>query len=69
MLIPGKGKVVLRTRLAISALIGTCMRTAPCSGLAIKRHIEVEARVVDVDYRGDLGAAPINHADNEVRVP
>ena len=50
VVIPGKGKGVLRTGLAIAIPKDTYARIAPLSGIAVKQLIHVSAGVVDANY-------------------
>ena len=40
-------------------------KTAPRSGLAWKKHIDVGAGVIDADYRGNVGVVLFNHAKED----
>lgn len=61
--VPARGKVVVKTDLAIKVPKGTYGRVAPRSGLAVKNFIDTGAGVVDEDYRGNLGVVLFNHSD------
>ena len=52
---PAHGKCLVKIGLAIAKPPGCYGRVAPRSGLAIKKFIDMEARVIDSDYRGELG--------------
>ena len=41
---------------------------APRSGLAVKKHIDVGAGVVDADYRGNVGVVLFNFSDEDFAV-
>ena len=55
LVIPARGKGLVKTDLQIKVPDGTYGRVAPRSGLAWKQHIDIGAGVVDEDYRGNLG--------------
>ncbi|EZF29806.1 dUTPase Dut [Trichophyton interdigitale] len=52
--IPGRGKGLVSTGLAIAVPEGTYGRIAPRSGLASKNFIDTGAGVIDADYRGEV---------------
>ena len=58
--VPAHGKVLVKIGLSISMPTGCYGRIAPRSGLALKKFIAVGARVVDEDYRGELGVVLFN---------
>ena len=66
--IPAKGKELVQTGLAVSSPIGLYARTAPKSGLALKKFIDVGVGVVDGDYRGEVGVVLFNHGDQDFQV-
>ena len=61
-MVPPKGKGVVQTRLVVSLPLGVYARIAPCSGLAVKKFIDVGAGVIDSDYRGEIGVVLFNHS-------
>jgi len=60
--IPGQGKMIVKTDISIRVPDGTYGRVAPRSGLAAKSHIDVGAGVIDQDYTGNVGVVLFNHA-------
>eukprot|EP01066_Platyproteum_vivax_P008601 Platyproteum_vivax@DN3640_c0_g1_i2.p1 len=60
MVIEPHGKGIVPTGLCIALPEGTYGRVAPRSGLAAKKHIDVGAGVIDVDYRGEVGVVLFN---------
>ena len=66
--IPEKSQGVVKTGPAISFPRGMYARIAPCSGLAVKKFIDVGAGVIDQDYRGEVGVVLFNHAETEFQV-
>ena len=68
IVIPAKGKAVVKTGLSISFPPGMYARIAPRSGLAVKKFIDVGAGVVDSDYRGEIGVVLFNHSDSDFQV-
>ena len=68
VLIPGRSRAVVRTKLAIAVPVGTYARIAPRSGRAVNQSIDVEAGVVDAYYCGKLGVVLINNSDDEFRI-
>jgi dUTP pyrophosphatase len=63
IIVPAKGKEIVKTDLAIVCPPNTYGRVAPRSGLAWKKHIDVGAGVIDADYRGNVGVVLFNHSD------
>jgi dUTP pyrophosphatase len=66
--IPKKGRMLVKTDLAIALPEGYYGRIAPRSGLALKHGIDVGAGVIDPDYRGPLGVVLFNHGDTDFEV-
>ena len=67
VVIPAKGKGIVKTDLAIAIPHGTYARVAPRSGLAVKHFIDTGAGVVDEDYRGNVGVVLFNHSDQDFK--
>lgn len=61
--VPARGRLLVKTDLAIAIPPGTYGRVAPRSGLAVKHGIGVGAGVIDYDYRGNVGVVLFNHSD------
>ena len=68
IIVPAKGKAIVKTDLAIAIPENTYARIAPRSGLAVKHFIDVGAGVVDYDYRGNVGVVLFNHSDTDFSV-
>ena len=68
VVIPGKSKRVVKTRLEIAVPKGTYTIIAPRSRLGVKQLIDVGAGVVDADCRSKVGAALFNHANDDFHV-
>eukprot|EP01032_Pedospumella_encystans_P024329 gene24329-27522_t len=68
IVVPKKGKAIVKTDIAIAIPVDTYARVAPRSGLAVKNFIDVGAGVVDYDYRGNVGVVLFNHADEDFTV-
>ena len=66
--IPAKGKGVVKTRFAVSLPSEVYTRIASCSGLTIKKFIDVSARVIDNDYWGEIGVVLFNHSVEDFQV-
>jgi dUTP pyrophosphatase len=66
--VPGRGKALVPTDLAIALPEGVYGRVAPRSGLAWKKHIDVGAGVIDRDYRGNVGVVLFNHGEEDLKV-
>ncbi len=60
---PGRGKALVKTGLAIALPPGTYGRVAPRSGLAWKHSLHTGAGVIDEDYRGEVGVILFNLSD------
>ncbi|XP_052786934.1 deoxyuridine 5'-triphosphate nucleotidohydrolase-like [Mya arenaria] len=68
MIIPAKGKALVKTDIQIALPDGCYGRVAPRSGLAHKHFIDVGAGVIDQDYRGNVGVIMFNFGENEFEV-
>ena len=68
LIISGKGKGEVKTRLAIAIPEGTYVKIAPRSRSAVKQFIDMGVGIVDTDYHGDVGVVLFNHTDDEFRV-
>lgn len=66
--VPGRGKAMVDTDIAIALPLGTYGRVAPRSGLAAKHSIHTGAGVIDADYRGPLKVILFNLSDDEFKV-
>ena len=58
----------MKTGIAIEISEGLYAKIAPRSGLSVKKSIDVGARVVDRDYRGEIGVVLINHSSKDFEV-
>lgn len=67
-IIKSKGRMLVKTDLAIAVPIGTYGRIAPRSGLTLKHGIDVGAGVIDEDYRGNVGVILFNHGDDDFEI-
>ena len=68
IVVPAKGKIVVKTGISIAVPDGCYGRLAPRSGLAVKKYIDVGAGVIDADYRGEIGVVLFNHFDEDFQV-
>lgn len=68
VVIPARGKGLVKTDLAIHVPCGTYGRVAARSGLAMKHHLDVGAGVIDGDYRGNVGVILFNHGSSDFLV-
>ena len=66
--VPAKGKTVVKTGISIAVPDGCYGRLAPRSGLAVKKHIDVGAGVIDADYRGEIGVVLFNHSEEDFQI-
>ena len=66
--VPAKGKTVVKTGISIAVPDGCCGRLAPRSGLAVKKHIDVGAGVIDTYYRGEIGVVFFNHSEEDFQI-
>ena len=60
VVVPAHGKAMVKTDLSMALPPGCYGRIAPRSSLALKKLIDVGARVVDSDYRGEIGVILFN---------
>jgi dUTP pyrophosphatase len=65
VIVPARGKAIVKTGLAIAIPENTYARIAPRSGLAVKKFIDTGAGVVDYDYRGEVGVVLFNHSEED----
>ena len=65
VVVPARGRAVVKTGLSIAIPVNTYARIAPRSGLAVKKFIDTGAGVVDYDYRGEVGVVLFNHGDED----
>lgn len=63
IVVPARGKALVKTDIQIEVPFGTYGRVAPRSGLAHKNFIDVGAGVIDQDYRGNVGVILFNHSE------
>lgn len=68
IVVPKRGKAIVKTDLSIAIPPETYARIAPRSGLAVKNFIDVGAGVVDYDYRGNVGVVLFNHSEDDFQV-
>ena len=66
--VPAHGKVLVKTAISMSMPIGYYGRIASRSGLALKKFVDVEAGVVDEDYRGELGIVLFNFGNKDFKI-
>ena len=65
---PAYGKILGKTGLCLAIPYGFYGRIATRSGLALNKFIDVGARVVDADYRGELGIVLFNFSDRDFQI-
>jgi dUTP pyrophosphatase len=68
LVIPSRGRALVKTDLSIACPAGTYARIAPRSGLALKKGIDVGAGVIDADYRGPVGVILFNWGDEDFTI-
>jgi dUTP pyrophosphatase len=68
IIVPAKGKALVKTDISLAIPVGHYGRLAPRSGLAHKNFIDVGAGVIDCDYRGPLGVILFNFSDDNFKV-
>lgn len=66
--IPARGKAIVPTDLAMAIPEGCYGRIAPRSSMAWKKHTDVGAGVVDMDYRGPVGVVLFNLGEDPVEI-
>ena len=67
-IVPARGKAIIPTDLSIAVPEGCYGRIAPRSGLSWKKHTDIGAGVIDMDYRGPVGVVIFNHADTDLKI-
>src|SRR6056300_313294 len=67
-IVPARGKSIIATDLSIAVPEGCYGRIAPRSGLSWKKHTDIGAGVIDMDYRGPVGVVIFNHADTDLKI-
>uniref|UniRef100_F6XPS9 Deoxyuridine 5'-triphosphate nucleotidohydrolase n=2 Tax=Ciona intestinalis TaxID=7719 RepID=F6XPS9_CIOIN len=68
IIIPARGKNLVKTDIQIALPDGCYGRVAPRSGLTHKHFIDVGAGVIDQDYRGNVGVILFNFNDVDFQV-
>ncbi|XP_063931539.1 uncharacterized protein LOC135143578 isoform X2 [Zophobas morio] len=68
IVVPAKGKELIKTDIAIAIPPNCYGRIAPRSGLAWKLSVDVGGGVVDADYRGPLGVILFNHGEKDFSI-
>ena len=68
LVLPARGKALVRTDLAIAVPEGTYARIAPHCGLAWKHHLQVGSSVVGPRYRGNVAVVLFNHVAEDFAV-
>eukprot|EP00540_Astrosyne_radiata_P018319 CAMPEP_0116826526 /NCGR_PEP_ID=MMETSP0418-20121206/2576_1 /TAXON_ID=1158023 /ORGANISM="Astrosyne radiata, Strain 13vi08-1A" /LENGTH=173 /DNA_ID=CAMNT_0004455167 /DNA_START=32 /DNA_END=553 /DNA_ORIENTATION=- len=68
VVVPARGRHMVKTDIAIACPPGTYGRIAPRSGLAKKKGIDVGAGVIDADYRGNVGVILFNFGDEDFSI-
>jgi dUTP pyrophosphatase len=68
VVVPARGRALIKTGIKLIVQIGTYGRIAPRSGLALKNGIDVGAGVIDADYRGEVGILLFNFSDSDFQV-
>jgi dUTP pyrophosphatase len=68
VLVPKRGRAVVKTDIAVALPPGVYGRVAPRSGLTVKHGLDVGAGVIDADYRGNIGVVLFNHSDEDFQV-
>lgn len=64
VIIPARGKAVVKTDIALVIPSGYYGRIAPRSGLAANYSIDIGGGVIDRDYRGNIQVIMFNHSDH-----
>uniref|UniRef100_H2ZPZ1 Deoxyuridine 5'-triphosphate nucleotidohydrolase n=1 Tax=Ciona savignyi TaxID=51511 RepID=H2ZPZ1_CIOSA len=68
VIVPARGKQLIKTDIQINLPDGCYGRVAPRSGLTHKHFIDVGAGVIDQDYRGNVGVILFNFKDTDFEV-
>lgn len=66
--VPGHGKALISTGLAIQVPENCYGRIAPRSGMSSKYFTDIGAGVIDSDYRGCVKVLMFNHSDTELKI-
>ena len=68
LVVPARGKAMVKTDLSVAIPADCYGRIAPRSGLAWKHHIDVGAGVIDATYRGAVGVLLFNHSNVDFHI-
>lgn len=68
VIVPKRGRCLIKTDLAVKLPPNCYGRIAPRSGLAYNHFIDVGAGVIDADYRGNIQVLLFNHSENDYYV-
>jgi dUTP pyrophosphatase len=66
-LIPAHNQRLIQLGIKVALLLGTYGQVAPRSGLFLK-EIDISARIIDLDFQGELQVVMINHTDQPFKV-
>ena len=68
LVVPSRGKCIVKTDIAIAVPEGTYARIAPRSGLAWRHHLQVGNSVTGPGYRGNVAVVLFNHATEDFKI-
>jgi dUTP pyrophosphatase len=68
IIIPARGKGLVKTDLAIKVPDGCYGRIAPRSGISWKYHLDVGCGVIDKSYRSNVGVVLFNHSETDFNI-
>ena len=68
VVVPAKGKIVVKTGISMAIPDGCYGRIAPRSGLSVKNHIDIGAGVVGKDYPGEVGVVMLKHSEKDLPI-
>ena len=66
--VPARGKALMKTDIAIAIPQNHYGRIAPRSGMSWKKHTDIGAGFIEVDYRGEVKVVIFNHSDYDLLI-